>query len=380
MYKNIIPDGTRDLTNEECMRKSKIINSINKVFDLWGYKEVMTPSIEFYESFRYEHSGIKEENVYKFFDSKGRILALRPDMTIPIVRLVSTRFKNMNSAIKLRYCANIYKVFEEFSGKRNEYTDCGIEFISKEKEFSDLEALIIAIDSLKSIGISNFKIEIGEINFLKSAIEDLCISEEEKTTLARLIEKKEIESLNKFLNTINIDESIKKFFLNLPLTFGSGLGVLSKYKEMSFNCKMLNSVRYLEKLAEDLRVIGYDKYLSFDLGLTPRLSFYTGIIFRGFMEGSGNIVLSGGRYDNLIGNVKKDFGAIGFSINVDELESILDNNLEKKLKYNIIFNESNKIEAIKKGFELREKGFVVELIPSKDEENINIIEEEYYGY
>ena len=95
MYKNIIPDGTRDLTNEECIKRDKVINLINNTFDLWGYKEVITPSIEFYDGFRYEYSGLREESIYKFFDSKGRILALRPDMTIPIVRLVSTRFKDV---------------------------------------------------------------------------------------------------------------------------------------------------------------------------------------------------------------------------------------------------------------------------------------------
>lgn len=380
MYSNSIPDGTRDLTNEESIKKSKVIKCINNVFDTWGYKEIITSTIEYYESFRYEYSGIKEENVYKFFDSKGRILSLRPDMTIPIVRVVSTRFKDINSNIRLRYSSNIYKVFEEFTGKRNEYTDCGIELISKEKEFSDLEALIIAIEALKATGSNNFKIEIGEINFLKGAIEDLNIKDKEKNILSDLIEKKEIESLNKFLEKLDINQEIKVFFKKLPLTFGEGIEVLNKYKKMAFNNKMIQSIEYLEVLIKDLKALGYDKYLTFDLGLTPRLSFYTGIIFRGFIEGSGSIVLSGGRYDNLIKNAKKDFGAIGFSINADEVSSILNNILEKKDKYIIEFNEKYKIDALKKGFELREKGFVVEFIPSKDKENIEVVKEEYYGY
>lgn len=380
MYRNSIPDGTRDLTNEESIKKSKVIESINSIFNKWGYKEVMTSTIEYYEGFRYEYSGIKEENVYKFFDSKGRILSLRPDMTIPIVRLVSTRFKDANSNIRLRYSSNIYRVFEEFTGKRNEYTDCGIELISRDKEFSDLEVLILAIEALKEAGSNNFKIEVGEINFLKGAIEDLNIEDKEKNILSDLIEKKEIEGLNKFLEKLDINEEIKEFFRSLPLIFGDGIEALNKYKKMAFNNKMMESIEYLEVLINDLKILGYDKYLTFDLGLTPRLSFYTGIIFRGFIEGSGSIVLSGGRYDNLIKNAKKDFGAIGFSINADEVSSILNNILEKKDKYIIEFNEKDKIEALKKGFELREKGFVVEFIPSKDKENIKIIKEEYYGY
>lgn len=379
MYKNIIPDGTRDLTNEECVKKSKIINSINNVFNSWGYKEVITPSIEFYDGFRYEYSGLKEENIYKFFDSKGRILALRPDMTIPIVRLISTRFKDENDNLKLRYEANIYRVFEEFSGKRNEYTECGIELISKEKEFSDLQILIIAIETLKATGVKNFKLEIGEVNFFKSAIESLEISEDEKWMLSDLIEKKKILELNSFLEEINLDSSIKYTFTKLPLIFGEGIEVLDMYKEISFNSKMIESISYLENLVKRLESLGYKDYLTFDLGITPRLNFYTGIIFRGFIEGSGNIVLSGGRYDDLIKSVKKDFKGIGFSINVDELTSIFEDKLDLKTKFKVIFNSEKEIEAIKESINLRSKGYVVEVMPSKDEKDIRIIEEEYYG-
>ena len=379
MNKNIIPEGTRDLTNEECLKKDRAINLINNVFNSWGYKKVITPSIEFYEGFRYEYSGLKEENVYKFFDSKGRILALRPDMTIPIVRLVSTRFKDVEESIKIRYEASIYRVFEEFSGRRNEYTDCGIELINKENEFADLEALIIAIEALRATGAKNFKIEIGEVNFFKSAIEALDISEEDKLSLSILIEKKKIEELKKFLKKLDVEDNIKNTFYKLPLLFGEGADILEKYKEISFNSKMNNSIKYLENIYKRLDNLGYGEYLTFDLAITPRLNFYTGIIFRGYIEGSGNIVLSGGRYDDLIDSVKKGYKAIGFSINVDELSSILNSKLSKEERYKIIFSKDNEIEALRKSMELRKEGYVVEVIPSEDEKGIKVLKEDYYG-
>ncbi|TGY42672.1 ATP phosphoribosyltransferase regulatory subunit [Clostridium sartagoforme] len=379
MNKNIIPEGTRDLTNEECLKKARAIKSINNVFNSWGYKEAITPSIEFYEGFRYEYSGLKEESVYKFFDSKGRILALRPDMTIPIVRLVSTRFKDVEETIKIRYEATIYRVFEEFSGRRNEYTDCGIELINKENEFADLEALIIAIEALKATGAKNFKIEIGEVNFFKAAIEALDIAEKDKLSLSILIEKKKIEELKKFLKRLDVEDNIKKTFYKLPLLFGEGVEILEKYKELAFNTKMINCINYLENIYKRLEALGYEEYITFDLSITPRLNFYTGIIFRGYIEGSGGIVLSGGRYDDLIDSVKKGFKAIGFSINVDELSSILDLELPKEGKYIITFSKENEIEALKKSMELRKEGYVVEVIPSEELEGINLKKEDYYG-
>lgn len=379
MYKNIIPDGTRDLTNEECIKRNKIINSINNTFNSWGYNEVITPGIEFYDGFRYEYSGLREEKIYKFFDSKGRILALRPDMTIPIVRLVSTRFKDINDSVKFRYTSNIFRVFEEFSGKRNEYTECGIELITKEKNFSDLEVLIISIEALKSTGAKNFKIEIGEVNFFKSAIEKLNLSNEEKILLSELIENKKIQELNSLLENLNLDSNIKDTFCKLPFIFGDGIEVLNMYKDIAFNENMLESINSLESLAYKLESLGYKEYITFDLGITPRVNYYTGIIFRGFIEGSGNVVLSGGRYDDLIKSAENEFKAIGFSINVDELINILPANLEIKSKFKIFFNKEKEIEAIKESMKLRSEGHVVELIPSRDEKVIKILMEEYYG-
>lgn len=379
MYKNIIPDGTRDLTNDECIKRKKVIKDISNIFDLWGYKEVITPGIEFYDNFRYEYSGLREEGIYKFFDSKGRILALRPDMTIPIVRLVSTRFKDVSENIKLSYTSNIFRVYENFSGKRNEYTECGIELITKEKDFSDLEVLIIAIETLKATGAKKFKLELGEVNFFKAAIEELEISKEEKEKLSELIENKKMQELKSFLDKLNLKDEVKNTFCRLPLIFGDGIETLNSYKEIAFNKKMIESINNLERLASRLGDLGYKDYITFDLGITPSVNYYTGIIFRGFIEGSGKIVLSGGRYDNLINSAKKDFKAIGFSINIDELIKILPINLELKTKFKIIFNKEKEVEAITESMKLRDNGYVVEVIPSEDEKDVRIIREEYYG-
>lgn len=378
MRENTIPDGTRDITNEECIIKQRIIKNINKIFDSWGYKEVITPTIEFYETFKYDNSGLKEENMYKFFDNKGRILVLRPDMTVPVARVVVTKLKDTKGISRLRYQANVFRVYEELAGMRNEYTDCGIELFSKEKNFSDLETLIIAIETLTSIGVKDFKLEIGDVNFFKSALEQLNISQEDSLSLAELVEKKRLKSLSDFLNNLSIDYDKKKFFMELPLIFGSGKELLDKYEEISFTSKMKASVKYLKSLYGKLEKLGYESCVSFDLGIIPRLNYYTGIIFRGFIQGSGNFVLSGGRYDELMKDFGQDLKAIGFSINIDELIQLMDISKYYKEGYKILFNEAKEIEALNKSIELRKKGYIVEIIPSKKVDDIKTLKEKYY--
>lgn len=163
--KNILPEGTRDLVLDECAVKRILEKDIDKLFEKWGYKEVITPTLEFYETFNYNSQTLREEDMYKFFDNRGRILILRPDMTIPIARVVETKLKDVELPIKLRYTRMFLEFHASLGGKRNEYTDCGVEFIGLEDEKSDLEILVLALEALKKLGLNDFKLEIGNIGF-----------------------------------------------------------------------------------------------------------------------------------------------------------------------------------------------------------------------
>ena len=196
--------------------------------------------------------------------------------------------------------------------------------------------------------------------------------------LTELVEKKRLKSLSDFLNNLSIDYDKKKFFMELPLIFGSGKELLDKYEEISFTSKMKASVKYLKSLYGKLEKLGYESCVSFDLGIIPRLNYYTGIIFRGFIQGSGNFVLSGGRYDELMKDFGQDLKAIGFSINIDELIQLMDISKYYKEGYKILFNEAKEIEALNKSIELRKKGYIVEIIPSKKVDDIKILKEKYY--
>ncbi len=205
MQENIIPEGTRDLIGDECSVREELIKKIKSVFTKWGYDEVITPTVEYYNTFHYKTQSLKEEEMYKFFDSKGRILVLRPDMTVPIARVVATKLKDHKTPIRLRYESNVYRVNESLGGKRNEYTDCGVELIGLDSNSSDLEILITALEVLKVANVEEYKLEIGDINFFNSAINTLGVKEEEKIRLAELIEKKSLKALEDFLEQLDIE-------------------------------------------------------------------------------------------------------------------------------------------------------------------------------
>ena len=360
--KYITPEGTRDLVLGECKIKKNLQIQIENILDKWGYNEVVTPTIEFYETFNSGFQNLKEEEVYKFFDNKGRILVLRPDMTIPIARVVATKFKDVSAPIRFRYSADVFRVNQSLGGKKNEYTDCGVELIGVKDASSDLEILVTALDVLKILEESEIKLEIGNINFFNSAVKNLNLKEEERLRLAQLIDKKSLKELEDFLSQLKVTEEYKEFFTKLPWLFG-GREVLEKAREYSFNDELKDSIDYLEKLASTLDELGYGDLISFDLGMVQRLNYYTGITFRGYVEGVGAIALSGGRYDNLIALFGEDRPAVGFSINLDSLLDIMkDKNIDVKASYKLYYGNENMVEAFKQGESLRNEGYVVEMI------------------
>lgn len=375
--RNVLPEGTRDLILNECIVKRKLERDIDELFNKWGYKEVITPTVEYYETFNQNSNTLREEDMYKFFDNKGRILVLRPDMTVPIARVVETKLKDTELPIKLRYNSNIFRVHKSLGGKRNEYTDIGIELIGLSEKESDLEILVLALEALKKLGLKDFKLEIGNIGFFNGAFVNTDIDEECKSKIAKFIDEKNLKSLEEYLEDLDIENEYKAFFNKLPWMFGDK-SILEKAKELAFNDSIKENLDYLEKIYLDLEKLGYGDNITFDLGMIPRLNYYTGIIFKGYVDGVGTTVLRGGRYDNLIKPYKNYLPAVGFSIDINSVIPIIDVNdilKDKDEVYKIFYNEKNKIEAIKKSQELRNHGFIVELMPKEDLKEVKIVKE-----
>lgn len=374
--KNMLPDGTRDLILDECVIKRSLERSIDSLFESWGYKEVITPTVEYYETFDNDTQSLKEEDMYKFFDNRGRILVLRPDMTIPIARVVETKLKDARVPIKLRYVSNVFRVHESFGGKQNEYTDCGVELVGLEDKKSDLEILVLALEAIKKLGLDDYKLEIGNIGFLKGILNEIDIAKNEKKHIAQFIEDKNLKSLEDYLDNLRIGEGYKKFLNKVPWMFGDK-SILDEAEKYAFNESILSNIKYLKTLYYQLEELGYGDKVTFDLGMAPRLNYYTGIIFRGFGEGIGNTFLSGGRYDKLIKSQDGSYmNSVGFSININSVIPIIKEKQsisnEKQICL-IYYNEQNKVDAIKESAALRDKGFIAELIPDESIENIKIV-------
>jgi ATP phosphoribosyltransferase regulatory subunit len=313
-----IPEGTRDILFNECYSKIEIENLLRDVYKTYGYHEIISPTLEFYDVFNMNNQPISQEKMYKLFDNRGRILVLRADMTTPIARIAATKIKKEMFPMKLCYSQNIFRVNEILNGKLSEFTQSGVEILGVEGIRGDVEAIYTGIEALKKIGLKDFKIEIGDSIFFKELTENINLDESKKETLRLLIQNKNISALKEFLenNKENIDKNISLVLERLPELFG-GKEVITQTRELLNNLDNITSLRCIENVYEVMEKLGLSKYIAIDLGMVQNLNYYSGLIFRGYCMEVGDSILSGGRYDRLIENFGENLPATGFAINVD---------------------------------------------------------------
>lgn len=364
-----VPKGLRDSFSKTCKAKKQIQSELEQLFTSYGYEEIQTPTIEYYQTYYKAFETLEDRNMYKFCDQDGEILTLRMDMTVPIARAITSHMSFQEFPIRLQYCENVYRVNQTWTGNQNEITDCGIELIGMD-ENSDIEVVTCALDSMRCLNPKSYIVEIGNVQFFKTACEELQLKKEVNQKLADLIDRKSMVELEEYLETISIPSKAKAFFLQLPLLAGKEQ-ILDIAYDISFTDKLKKIVIQLKKLYKNLKQLGYEKEVTFDFGKVPHLNYYTGIIFEGFFEGIGRAILSGGRYDHLYERFGLAQPACGFSIKINKIAEQRTVNVPKKIK--IYYDLEHQVQALQLAKEKR-ANHIVELILDYDE-NIRVEEE-----
>jgi len=356
------PEGMQDILFERCRYKRNMENKIRQLFQKSGYMEIETPTVEFYDVF----SGnlIPQEDMFKFTDPQGRILVLRPDMTIPVARVAATKLKDNLWPVKVFYIGNTFSYNEMGGGKQKEYTQAGVEILGISRPEADAELIALAVQALQEAGLDEFQIDIGQVDFFRGLMEQSGLSVYEAEEIRELIDKKDFVGVEHLVNSHDIDAELKELILNLPGYFGS-TDVIDELTRKKVSGKVLKALEYLKTVLEILDDWGFGDYVSIDLGMVQSLNYYTGIVFRGFTYGVGYPVLSGGRYDNLIGRFGKECPATGFSMGINMIMTALERQNRLTCRpsggYYIIYDKTARRKAFSVLNELRRKGEAAEL-------------------
>lgn len=362
------PEGVRDIYSQECSRKQKLQEKLHRVFHQYGFEDIETPTFEYFEVFSKEVGTIPSRELYKFFDREGNTLVLRPDFTPSVSRACATYFNPEKEVVSLCYTGNTFINNSSFRGRLKETTQMGVERMGDDSPEADAEILAMTVECLLATGLTEFQVSVGQVDYYKAIFAQTGMSQEEEEELRELISQKNYFGVEELVKNKNMDKSLARVLSQLPQMFGS-TEVLEKAKSLTDNPQALKAVARLEEIYELLKVYGYEKYVTFDFAMLSKYHYYTGIIFQAYTYGTGEALIKGGRYNQLMKHFGKPAASIGFAIVVDNLLMALSRQkieMEEEEGVTVIaYRKENRIQAIQKAKELRAQGRNVALRPEK---------------
>lgn len=373
------PEGVRDIYAEECAKKLTIQKEIQNVFHLYGYQNIETPTFEFFDIFKKERGSVISNEMYKFFDRDNNTLVLRPDMTPSIARCVAKYYMDETMPLRLCYLERTFLNGTSYRGRLKERTETGVELVGDDSSDADAEMIAMVIDALKSAGLQEFQVELGQVEFYRGLVEEAGMDEETRERLRELVENKNYFGVETLLSKQAIRPELKQVFLRLPELFGD-IGQIRLAKTMTANTRALKAIERLEHIQEILDNYGVGDYVSYDLAMLSKYSYYTGIIFKAYTYGTGEYIVTGGRYDKLLVQFGKDAAAVGFALVIDQLLTALSRqNIEiptDMVHTIILYHQTDRRPAIRLARHFRANKIAVRLIRKPSAKPV----EEYTAY
>lgn len=298
--------------NANLINENSIVSNLINIYERFGFKKIKLSKFEDYNLYNNNKDFLQTEHILTFMNLNGNLKSLRPDVTLSIVKKVLK--DNEKETQKIYYIEDIYKIV---SNEYEEIPQVGVEIIGKLNNYSNLEIISMAIESLKSIN-KNYILEISNIDFISAIFDEINLEENLKIEILNNIYLKNKHDLEKLLNK-NVDGKYKKYILSFIELSGNYKDILKKLKSLIINKKMQKSYEELKSLSFVFELYNnFDKILL-DFSIESQLGYYNGIIFKGYIKESNDIILSGGRYDKLLNKFNSNKNAIGFAIYMDKL-------------------------------------------------------------
>jgi ATP phosphoribosyltransferase regulatory subunit len=302
-----IPNGTRDVLPDEMRELRAITEAMRAVFERRAYGEVWTPTIEFEDVLRRGETGV--DPAYRVFDDHGHVMALRPDMTVPIARVVAARYATAEPPLRFSYFAHAYRGVRPHRGQMREFLQAGIELVGAPGPHGTVEALSVLCEALDAVGLKGYRIALGSASLYPALMDTFGVPADVRETLLAALAARDFVRLGTQVATHGLDDAL----VRVPQLRG-GREVLDEIT--GGEADGLSAI--LADLPEHV-----SSRVVFDLGLARGLGYYTGAVFDVLDPELGEPLGGGGRYDDLLGRFGRPLPAVGFALHVDRLHLAL---------------------------------------------------------
>jgi ATP phosphoribosyltransferase regulatory subunit len=310
-----IPSGTRDVLPDETREARAITDALRAVFERHGYGEIYTPALE-YESVLARAALAEAQPAYRVFDENGAVLVLRSDMTVPIARVVASRYAHAEPPLRFCYFAHCYRGVAPARGQPRELLQAGIELIGSPAPEGTAEALTVLCRALDATGLKSYRVGVGDASLFPALMESLAVPEEARDGLLEALVARDFVELGRRIDESGVGGEAAELLLDVPQRRGGAELLAGAPSEAAEAVDGLRQV--LELLDDDVasRVI-------FDLGLIRNIGYYTGAVFDVYDPALGAPIGGGGRYDDLLGRFGRRLPAVGFALGIDRLHLAL---------------------------------------------------------
>lgn len=349
-----------DLSIRDFERRKQLIRTIKNRFLTYGYNQIRTSTFEPYDLYSNVAGTIPQDEMVKVIDPSGKVLVLRPDVTIPITQEVAATYPNLDRSKRYFYVMDVFRQSFGDNGSK-ERTQAGVECFGRKSAVIDAEVIALAIHSLSDLGDYHFKIEIGHAGFFKQLAKHINLSNTDFEKLKQYIQAKNVTEIEPFLNRLNIDKETSMAIGQIPLLYGNPDVILEQAKKIALNDEMIEELNSIQAVYDVLKAYGIQDSVVLDLGLINHMDYYTDIIFQGFIENVARPVLMGGRYDHLAEQFNAHIPAIGFACDIEALLEATKSHDEPLPKEPIAlsYSASKQSEALHLANDLRNDGELV---------------------
>jgi ATP phosphoribosyltransferase regulatory subunit len=311
-----IPPGTRDILPDEMQELRRLHRAMIEVFESRGYGEVATPAIE-YDEVLARGDGRTADSAYRFFDERGDLLALRSDMTVPIARLVASRFAGAEGPLRLCYLANAFRAVRPQRGQMREFAQAGVELIGAPAPAGTAEVVEVLEATLDAAGLDRAVIGLGDADLYRQLLAELGVEGEERDSILSRLAAHDLVGLEAELSRAGIAAEQVDTCLTLSQLRG-GREVLDQAQEIGGRAVERATARIGETF-EALERRGAADRVRVDLGLLRDLGYYSGAILEVYDPALGHVLGGGGRYDQLLKRFGVDLPAAGFALYLERV-------------------------------------------------------------
>ena len=319
-----IPNGMRYYFGAEARLRRAVEDEIMSVFDGWSYEEITTPSVDYLALFERGMGHDQARRAFRFMDTDGRLLALRPDVTSSVARAAATLFADRRRPLRFCYAAPVFRQQPQSHAEwRRESTQLGCELIGPSGSLADMEMLAVAVEILERMNLqNNYRITINSVEIFNGIADRLSLDSAARERMHQLMDIRDAAQLQSFLSAYEASAADCAAFSRLIQLSGKR-EILAQARRVITNERSVAALDALEQLWRMIEALNLSEAFELDLGDVSGLDYYTGLTFKIYVAGAGWRIGSGGRYDGLTANFGRPEQAVGFVLDLDALTDVL---------------------------------------------------------